>query len=547
MIVWDKTPLKKFRFFPAPLFVVLMGIGLNYLFAKSFPTLYLDGTHLVKIPAINPGDPASFIIFPQWSAISNPSVWISALTIAILASLETLINIEALEKIDPHKRQSPPNRELVAQGVGNMVAGLVGALPVTSVVVRSSVNINSDNRTKLSTIVHGVFLLLSVLFLSPYLSLIPIPSLAAILLYTGYKLASLKLMKDMYKKGGNQFIPFIVTIIAIVLTDLLIGVLIGLAVSLFYLLRSNYRNPFSQEKEQHHIGEVIRYELSNQVSFLNKASIKDSLSQIPNGSKVVIDATYSDYIDNDVLEVINDFKTTIAPEKSIQLNVLGLKEKYELTDHIEFINVPDKEVQQNLTPAAALELLKKGNERFVSGNVREKYLQQQLKATSAKQHPLAIVVSCIDSRTSPEIIFDAGLGEILSIRVAGNIISPEIIGSIELSVKEIGAKLIVIAGHSGCGAVGAACANLEEGKISSITQKIKRSIEQVKHETGSADIGDPVTREKITKCNADNSLREVVTESIFLQQQLQSKAVGIMACYYNTSSGAVEFGQLQYH
>ncbi|MBE7170479.1 MAG: bifunctional SulP family inorganic anion transporter/carbonic anhydrase [Williamsia sp.] len=547
LIVWDKTPLKKFRFFPAPLFVVLMGIGLNYLFRSSFPWLYLDGNHLVKIPAVDPDTPSSFITFPQWSAINNVSVWISALTIAILASLETLINVEALEKIDPHKRQSPPNRELVAQGIGNMVAGLVGALPVTSVVVRSSVNINSDNRTKLSTILHGIFLLLSVLFLSPYLNLIPIPSLAAILLYTGYKLASMKLMKDMYKKGWNQFIPFIVTIIAIVFTDLLIGVLIGLAVSLFFLLRSNYRNPFLQEKEQHHIGEVIRFELSNQVSFLNKATIKDSLWEIPEGSKVVIDATYSDYIDNDVLEVINDFKTTIAPEKGIQLNILGLKEKYQLTDHIEFINVMDKNAQQSLSPADALELLKKGNERFVSGNVREKYLQHQLKATSGKQHPVAIVVSCIDSRTSPEIIFDAGLGEILSIRVAGNIISPEIIGSIELSVKEIGAKLIVIAGHSACGAVGAACANLEEGKISSITQKIRRSIEQVKHETGNADVSDPVIREKITKCNADNSLREVVTESIFLQQQLQRKTVGIVACYYDTSSGAVEFGQLQYH
>lgn len=301
-----------------------------------------------------------------------------------------------------------------------------------------------------------------------------------------------------------------------------------------------------QEKEHHHIGEVIRFELPNQVSFLNKASIKDSLWQIPEGSKVVIDATYSDYIDNDVLEVINDFKTTIAPEKNIQLNILGLKEKYKLTDHIEFINVMDKEAQQNLTPADALELLKKGNERFVSGNIREKYLQHQLKATSGKQHPVAIVVSCIDSRTSPEIIFDAGLGEILSIRVAGNIISPEIIGSIELSVKEIGAKLIVIAGHSGCGAVGAACANMQDGKISFITQKIKPAIEQVKSENSKADLNDAIVREKITRCNADNSLKEVVEGSGYLQEQLRSKSVGIVACYYNTSSGAVEFGNLQF-
>ena len=225
MIFWDKTPLKRFKYLPASLVVVILGVLINLFFQKSFPSIALMQEHLVNIPAMDGIN--SLITMPDFKSIGNSQVWIVALTIAIVASIETLLNLEAVENLDPHKRVASPNKELVAQGVGNILSGLIGGIPITSVIVRSSVNINAGAETKMSAILHGLFLLLSLLLLSPVLNLIPLASLASILLLTGYKLAKISLFKDMYSKGLNQFIPFAVTVVAIVFTDLLVGVLIG--------------------------------------------------------------------------------------------------------------------------------------------------------------------------------------------------------------------------------------------------------------------------------------------------------------------------------
>lgn len=326
MIYWDKTPMKKIKFFPASLFVVVMGVFLNYLFQKYFPSLYVEKTHLVSIPAFE--GISSVVTLPNFKSIGNVEVWTVAFTIAIIASLETLLNLEAVENIDPHKRQASPNRELIAQGIGNIASGMVGGIPITSVIVRSSVNINSGGETKLSTILHGIFLLVSILLLSPILNLIPLASLASILLITGYKLTKVSLFKEIYGKGLNQFIPFVVTIISIVFTDLLIGVVIGLFVSVFYLLKSNFKNPFVLNRLASESDETINIKLPNQVSFFNKASIKDTLWEVPEKAKIVIDASETDFIDNDVLEILTDFKNTVAIEKNIQLELIGLKERY---------------------------------------------------------------------------------------------------------------------------------------------------------------------------------------------------------------------------
>jgi carbonic anhydrase len=337
MLYWDKTPMKKIKFFPASLFVVLLGIGLNFIFKTYFPAFYISSDHLVSIPPID--KVSSLITMPAFQSIYNPQVWIVAFTIAIVASLETLLNLEAVENMDPYKRQASPNRELVAQGIGNMISGLIGGIPITSVIIRSSVNINVGAETKLSAILHGFFLAVSVLLLSPFLNLIPLAALASILLLTGYKLAKVSLFIDMYKKGQNQFIPFVATVGAIIFTDLLMGVMIGLAVSIFYLLKNNYRNPFVLEQETLHIGEVIRLKLPNQVTFLNKASIKTTLWAFPKDSKVIIDATYCDFIDDDILEIIEQYQTTISIQKAIQLKVIGLKPNYNWEEPIQYVNV----------------------------------------------------------------------------------------------------------------------------------------------------------------------------------------------------------------
>ena len=338
MIFWDKTPMKKFKYLPASLFVVVLGVLLNLLFQTYFPAIAITQEHLVNIPKLD--GISSVVTMPDFSSIGNYQVWTVALTIAIVASIETLLNLEAVENLDPHKRLASPNKELVAQGIGNMFAGMIGGIPITSVIVRSSVNINAGAETKMSAIFHGVFLLLSLLLLSPVLNLIPLASLASILLLTGYKLAKVSLFKDMYSKGLNQFIPFAVTVIAIVFTDLLIGVLIGSAISIFYILKRNFKNAYHFNKESFHTGDIVTMRLSEEVSFLNKASIKQTLADIPENSKVKIDASNSTYIDSDVMEVIRDFVDVQAKEKGITTTLIGFKSFYQeqIPSHVELVH-----------------------------------------------------------------------------------------------------------------------------------------------------------------------------------------------------------------
>jgi carbonic anhydrase len=539
MIYWEKTSLKKVKFFPASLFVVIFGVGLNLIFKRYFPQFYIGDTHLVNIPKFD--GIFSLITLPDFDSIGNYKVWMVALTIAIVASLETLLNLEAVENIDPHKRQASPNRELIAQGIGNIFSGLIGGIPITSVIVRSSVNINAGAETKLSTILHGLFLLVSILLLSPIINLIPLASLASILLITGYKLTKISLFKDMFKKGLNQFVPFVATIIAIVFTDLLVGVLIGLAISIFYLLKSNFKNPFVLQKETLHIGETMRIELSNQVSFLNKASIKDTLWSVPNNAKVIIDATYSDFIDNDVLEIIDDFKNTVSVEKNIQLNILGLKNHYQLEDRIQFVNVLDKETQQKLKPEAILEILKKGNERFVNGNWTEKYLKHQVNATSFGQNPFAIVLSCIDSRTTTEHIFDLGLGDIFSVRIAGNILNEDILGSMEFGIHEMGVKLVVVLGHTKCGAIIGACNHVKLENLTTLLDKIAPAIENEKSILYDRNGSNSIFVNKVAEQNVHLTIERIKKESkIIANLELVGK-IKIVGGLYDVETGKIIF------
>ncbi len=532
---WKRTPLAKYNFLPASLVVVIVGIVLNLVFAKYWPDLALSASHLVMIDPINTA--TDLFTFPDFSQLGTSKVWIAAFTIAAVASLETLLNLEAVEKLDPLKRIASPNRELIAQGVGNLVGGMIGAIPVTSVIVRSSTNIQSGARTKMSAIIHGFLLLSSILFLNKYLNMIPLASLAAILILIGYKLASVKTIKSMYAKGLNQFIPFVITVLAIVFTDLLMGVLIGLAVSIFYILKSNYKNPFTKEIQDLHNGETIRLELSDQVSFLNKASIKNTLWNVEPNGKVIIDARNSEYIDDDVLEIINDFKTTRAPEQGIQTNVVGLKQHYELEDQVDFINVLDSEKLRKMSPFEILDILKQGNKRFANGVASDKYFHHQIEAISKNENPMAIVVSCIDSRISPDIIFDVSLGDLVSIRVAGNVISDEVLGSIEKAVKNLGIKLIVILGHSGCGAVQESMRGNQEGNFRAVSEKIKRAVtgNDGTNPDNEADVN------AIVKANVQLSSEDILEGSPLLKELRNDGKLALQGAFYDLNTGVVTF------
>lgn len=326
LILWEQKFMKKIKVFQiiqGPLVVVALGIILNLIFRSS--GLALQSDQIVSIPVSE--SLAGFFnqfTFPDFSQITNPQVYTIGFTMAIVASLETLLCLEATDKLDPYKRVSPANRELKAQGIGNIISGLIGGLPITQVIVRSSTNIQSGGRTKLSAIMHGVILLVCAMAIPNILNLIPLSSLAAILFLVGYKLAKPALFKQMYKQGWSNFIPFMVTIIAIVMTDLLIGITMGLVVAVMFVLYNNYKKPFLFEEEDHMNDEVVRLELAEDVTFLNKANIQRALNQIPDGKKVVIDASRSVNIDLDVQEIIEDYRQQAA-YKDIDLEIISRK------------------------------------------------------------------------------------------------------------------------------------------------------------------------------------------------------------------------------
>lgn len=466
LAAWDIWPKLKKLPIPAPLAVVCVGVLINVLFQRWATHLVVGGEHLVKVPVTESISEMyeMFIRTPDFSRWMDTAVISAAITLAIVASLETLLNLEAVDRIDPYQRTSPSSRELIAQGIGNMTAGLIGGLPVSSVIVRSSVNINAGARTKMSAIIHGVLLLLCLMFLPQILNMIPIASLAAILFVTGVKLANPHLIMRMWEAGRYQFIPFAVTIAAVVLTDLLTGVIIGLAVSIGFILNSNLRRPLRQTVEKHLGGEVLRIDLANQVSFLNRAALNRLLDSVDRGGHVLLDAQNTDYIDPDILELIRDFKEIEAPARGIEFSLNGFRSKYQLDDQIQFIDYSTRELQQSMTPCQVLGILKTGYERFRSGKRLQRDLGRSVSATAAGQHPLAVVLSCIDSRSPAELIFDLGVGDIFSVRIAGNVTSNKVLASIEYATSVAGAKLVLVMGHTKCGAVNAAVQLMGESR-----------------------------------------------------------------------------------
>ncbi|MDZ4843992.1 MAG: SulP family inorganic anion transporter [Chitinophagales bacterium] len=331
LILWDVVLTKKHKIFQmiqGPLVVVVLGIAMNYFYQTGILNFSLNSDQIVRIPV--PDNLSGFFsqfTFPDFSAITNIEVWKIAIVLAIVASLETLLCVEATDKMDPDKRVTPTNRELKAQGLGNILSGLIGGLPITQVIVRSSANINFGGKTKLSTILHGVFLLISAITIASVLNMIPLASLAAILLVVGYKLAKPSLFKQMYKLGWEQFVPFTATVVAILATDLLKGITVGMILGGFYALLHSYRN-------SHHMKEIITTEdgqkvyhliLAEEVSFFNKASVVKALESIPENSKVIIDCSKSVSIAYDVVELITDF-TSNAKTKNITVEKINFIE-----------------------------------------------------------------------------------------------------------------------------------------------------------------------------------------------------------------------------
>jgi MFS superfamily sulfate permease-like transporter len=320
LILFERPSMRRHSWLmliPAPLLVVLAGILLNGLFSNYFPVLEIKSSHLVSFPsAFKNTSLPGLLTFPDFSQWANPKIYTIAITLALVASLETLLSIEAADKLDPFKRITPLNRELKAQGVANMMSGLVGGLPVTSVIVRTSANVAAGARTKISAIAHGILLMSAVLLFPTFLELIPLASLATILLMVGYKLASIAVVRGMYEKGLTQFLPFLITIVAILLSDLLMGVFIGLLASLFFVIKTNFKTAVLVVNDETEY--LVKF--TKDVSFLNKSSLRNVLEKIPKGSALIIDGANAQFIDQDIIATLEDYIKG-APAKNISVEL----------------------------------------------------------------------------------------------------------------------------------------------------------------------------------------------------------------------------------
>lgn len=346
MLLWEKPFIKKrLPFVPGALVAVVTSVVLNEIWVRTGSKLAAENEHLVQIPvAKSPGEFFGFFTLPDFAGFLDGKVIMYGVFIAVIASLETLLSIEAVDNIDPQRRVTNTNKELFAQGVGNSVSGLIGGLPITSVIVRSSANVNAGAKSKMSAIIHGLLLLVCIILIPAVLNKIPLSSLAAILLLTGYKLAKPSFFRLMFSNGKFQFIPFIVTVAVILAIDLfklvpalsgkglIIGVFAGIVAAVGSVLYGNLKNSYFFHKENHHEGDKITIHLSEEVSFLNKAAIRQTLDDIPENTAVIIDASKTHYIDFDVLELIKEFRDIKVPIKNIKLELKGFKEKYKINN-----------------------------------------------------------------------------------------------------------------------------------------------------------------------------------------------------------------------
>jgi len=542
LILWERPFMRSrrwVRLIPGSLVAVVAGIVINLSLQHAYPQYALAGSHLVKLPILDGvADLMTHFTVPDFSQISNVQVYVTALTVAVVASLETLLSVEAIDKLDSEKRVTPTNRELIVQGIGNIGSGLIGGLPVTQVIVRSSANQQAGAKSKAATVIHGVLLLITVLFIPRLLNIMPLASLAAILLMVGYKLAKPELVRRMYKAGLYHFIPYVATILGLVFTDLLIGVSIGMAIALFCILLENYKTALYFHEE--HKGSKIFIRLSENVSFLNKANILQILDGLPDQSEVVIDATDSRYIDYDVFEIIQNFKAE-ARRKGITLVIENLR-GYGSFEPVGNALPQTREMQKSLTSDRVLELLKEGNKRFIYNLQANRNTLEQVNVTQEGQFPMAIILSCIDSRTSVELIFDQGLGDIFSTRIAGNIINDDVLGCMEFACKLAGSKLIMVLGHSHCGAIKGACSDVRLDHLTGLLDKIKPAVESVRaHEPVGISQDASTFVQKVAERNVQLVVDRICEESPVLEAMAEKGEIGIVGAMYDIETGKVEF------
>ncbi len=538
LISWEHPAVKKTNFLQS-LYVVVFGVLFNEYLRFYYPDLALKESHLVSLPVANTmGDLFEQMHSPDFSQLGNPLIYISAITLAFVASLETLLAVEAVDRLDVYKRVTPTNRELIVQGIGNITSSLLGGLPLTQVIIRSSISIQSGAKTKAAGFISGMLLLVTVCLIPDWFNKIPLASLASILLVTSYKLIRPSIIMKMYNAGIYHFLPFCATILGLILTDFLTGIFIGFIFALVSVIAENYKSALYFRET--HIGNKIIFRLSENVSFLNKANLKQTFDHLPKNTEVIIDATRSTYLDYDVFEVICHFQKE-APLRNINVTLQNVR-GFGVLDPVKNVKALTYESQQALTPAQVLNILKEGNAHFMNNLKVNRNLFEQINDTQDNQFPMAIILSCMDSRTSVELIFDQGLGDVFSTRVAGNIVNEDILGSMEYACSVAGSKLIVILGHTHCGAIKGACADVKLDHLTGLLEKIQPAVDCVCSLNHVTQIDHNATLiQAVAEKNVMLMVEQVKQRSPLLNNLYQLGKIGIVGAMYDIETGKVSF------
>lgn len=517
LMLWDTPLFKKLKAIPSGLVVVILGVVASVVLQNAPAAFNLDADSFVQIPVFaSIGDFATNLKFPDFSKVANTEVLTVAFTIAFVASLETLLSIEAVDKLDPLKRSTPLNRELIAQGIGNSVAGLLGGIPLTAVIVRGATNVNSGAKTKKSTIFHGMLLLVTVLLIPSIMNKIPLASLAAILIMVGYKLAKVQLFKDMYKAGWNQFTPFIATVVAIILTDLLKGVLIGMGVSIIFILVNATKDLIYSTQKLTKSGTMQQLVLSEQVTFLNKAHLNEFFNGIKPGMSVWVDAGQTRYIEQDCLEILQDFKTRAAIEK-IPCTITGLKDHYSFLE----AKVEIMDQHEHNHDHQHYNDLFSNNRKWIADKL---HLDVNYFAKLNKgQSPPYLIIGCSDSRAPMEVITGAQPGEIFSHRNIANQVIPSdinLMSVVQYAVEALKVRHIVVCGHYGCGGIRAAVAGGTQGNLDQWLSHI-RDIDRAHSNELNAITDTEMRHRRLVELNVEEQIYQLKSTAI-VQNALQS-------------------------
>ena len=527
--------LRRKKYAPLAFFVVVLGVGINLLFTNYLPNLALENAQLLSVLYYQ--STYSFntlFVFSHTHYFLQPQIWWLGLSLALVASLETLITLEALEKIDPQKRIVEPTRELWVQGVGNLLSSVFGGLPLTQTIIRSSANLSAGASSKASAITQGVLLLCATFFLSNFIAQIPLAVLASILIVLGYRLANPALFVKMYALSREQFAVFVTTMLGIAFANLMLGIILGTGLALLIILKNQYQQAYFTEVIQEEGAHTLYIRLGVIVSFLSKRKALATLYAIPSHiDHVVIDASKTRYIDTDVLEIILDFEQQ-ERAKGIRIELINLNRRFDAARPLDALT------QNLLQPQEVLQILKEGNQRFVSGNIIHKNQQEQIRQSSQAQAPMAIVLSCIDSRVPVEQIFDLGWGHLFSTRIAGNVLSKEVIASMEYACKYGGAKLIVVMGHSGCGAVQSALQNLPDPHLKDLLNALQPAITAYYQENPQP-VSPTAAWLGVVCSNAKLQAEKILQESSLLQAMVLDNTVQVVSAVYAIETGVVEF------